>query len=1047
MDSAAEIGPGRVVRLKHDPARVGTITQRSKEYDGETHWQVQFATGFQYVRESQLERAETARDPQDLLADGTLSPASDLRRVLTHARLSGRLADVIYSLGTTRTDFYPHQFKPVLKMLSSVSNGVLIADEVGLGKTIEAGLIWTELRTRFDYQRLFVMCPAVLRDKWRRELQTRFGVRAELCDAEQAYERLQQASKDRANEPFALVGSLQGLRPRGEEWGLTSGPLSPSQKLAKLLAEHAEEEPLVDLLVIDEAHHLRNTGTANSLIGRLLRGVSAHTALLTATPVNLASNDLYSLMRLLDEDTFASIGEFDDILRANGPLVAAREAVLRIGASRESILQQLHEAVKHPILKGSKTLAWMIENFPSESELASHGVRAALAYQLEQANLLGQLINRTRKREVQENRIQRRAVPQAVTLTALEAEFYERVTNVVREYCRRQGASEGFLLTMPQRQMASSIPAAFRYWKDRIDQQHSAATADLEDEDDLDAEQDRPDAQLSEMGNLVRELYMRVRGLGDFESLREADSKYALLVRSLREHVADNPRAKIVLFSSFRATLSYLDQRLREDSVRTMIMTGDTEDKDATIEEFQGRDEATVLLSSEVGSEGVDLQFARVVINYDLPWNPMRVEQRIGRLDRLGQEAKVVLIWNLFCAQTIDERIYDRLYTRIGIFEHALGSVEPILGQAVQELTSELMRDQLTPDEEAELIDAATLAIENVVKIEADLEDNAGHLFALGDYLLEQVHAARELGRRITDLDLRNYVVEFLRRFDPASRVTAIGADPCQCNIRLGTATKAGLEAFMLKMRVNHRTRLISAGSSGLNCVFRNLAGDGERSSIETINQFHPLVRYARERLKEEESDLQLAIAAEISTEMAQGKVPEGRYVFSVERWSVSGVQETERLAYEARELESNQALDPDQAERLVHAAASEGSDWLSAASDIDVSRVATGEAVECLRALEARFETHVRTVKLQNHDRAEALLRTLERQVAGQVARLEETARRHQLHGRDSLAAATLGKIERLKERAEIRRHKIQSSAEVITHRALFLMGLIQVA
>jgi hypothetical protein len=436
-----------------------------------------------------------------------------------------------------------------------------------------------------------------------------------------------------------------------------------------------------------------------------------------------------------------------------------------------------------------------------------------------------------------------------------------------------------------------------------------------------------------------------------------------------------------------------------------------------------------------------------VVINYDLPWNPMRVEQRIGRLDRLGQEAKVILIWNLFCAQTIDQRIYDRLYVRIGIFEHALGSVEPILGQKVQELTSELMKDQLTPNEEADLIDAATLAIENVLKIEEDLEENAGHLFALGDYLLEQVHAARELGRRISDLDLRNYVVEFLRRIDPSSRVTAIGADPCQCNVRLSTVTKAGLEAFMLKQRMSYRTRLISAGSAGLHCVFRNMAGDGERSSIETINQFHPLVRYARERLKQEESDLQLAIAAEISAGMAQGKIPSGRYVFSVERWSVSGVQESEKLAYEARNIESDQALDSDQAERLVHVASSEGSDWLSAGSDIDVASVATGAALECLRSLEARFVAHVRTVDLQNHDRADTLLRTLDRQVAGQMARLEETARRHQLYGRDSLAAATHGRIDRLKERAEMRRYKIQSSAEVTTHRALFLMGLVQVA
>ena len=91
--------------------------------------------------------------------------ASDLRRNLTHVRLSGRLANVIYSMDVTGTDFYAYQFKPVLKLLNSATSGILVADEVGLGKTIEAGLIWTELRSRFDFRRLMVLCPAVLREK------------------------------------------------------------------------------------------------------------------------------------------------------------------------------------------------------------------------------------------------------------------------------------------------------------------------------------------------------------------------------------------------------------------------------------------------------------------------------------------------------------------------------------------------------------------------------------------------------------------------------------------------------------------------------------------------------------------------------------------------------------------------------------------------------------------------------------------------------------------------------------------------------------------
>ena len=121
-----------------------------------------------------------ATTPVDLLKRGRVGDGADLRRAVTHARLTGRLADVIYSMDTTGTDFYAHQFKPIVKLMNSVSRGILIADEVGLGKTIEAGLLWTELRTRFDFRRLFVLCPAMLRDKWRSELRQRFGVTADV---------------------------------------------------------------------------------------------------------------------------------------------------------------------------------------------------------------------------------------------------------------------------------------------------------------------------------------------------------------------------------------------------------------------------------------------------------------------------------------------------------------------------------------------------------------------------------------------------------------------------------------------------------------------------------------------------------------------------------------------------------------------------------------------------------------------------------------------------------------------------------------------------
>jgi hypothetical protein len=158
--------PGSRVRLKANPGRIGTITGRKRERAGKTYWQVEFPDRVDYERQGNLEEIPLHSDPIADVRRGKFGWAPDLRGNLTHVRLTGRLANLIYSMDTTNTDFYAHQFKPVLNFLDAPSNGLLIADEVGLGKTIEAGLIWTELRSRFDIGRVMVLCPAMLQQKW-----------------------------------------------------------------------------------------------------------------------------------------------------------------------------------------------------------------------------------------------------------------------------------------------------------------------------------------------------------------------------------------------------------------------------------------------------------------------------------------------------------------------------------------------------------------------------------------------------------------------------------------------------------------------------------------------------------------------------------------------------------------------------------------------------------------------------------------------------------------------------------------------------------------
>ena len=274
---------GQHVRLKHDPGRIGVITGKTQKY-GTVRWQISFPEGMHYVPYDQLEVVKQGGDdPIDLLQHGRFGDELDLRRTITHARLTGRLADVIYSMETTGTDFYAHQFKPVVKLMNSAGRGILIADEVGIGKTIEAGLIWTELRTRFDFRRLLVLCPAILREKWQRELRNRFGIDADILDAKATLARLRRAEDAGPADNFAIVASLQGLRPRRgwreEDEGEQRGAAS---QLARFLEDQSEGDPLIDLCIIDEAHYLRNRETMTSVLGRLVRSVSDYIVLLTS---------------------------------------------------------------------------------------------------------------------------------------------------------------------------------------------------------------------------------------------------------------------------------------------------------------------------------------------------------------------------------------------------------------------------------------------------------------------------------------------------------------------------------------------------------------------------------------------------------------------------------------------------------------------------------------------------------------------------------------------------------------------------------------------
>ncbi len=662
--------PGNHVRLIHNPGRTGIVSPSGcREQSGVIQVQIQFGDGaLSWMRATQVERLPNTVDARGDFIRGRVAGPDSMRRILMHEKMGGRLSGVLYSMEASDTKFLPYQFKPVLKLIESPCNSLLIADEVGLGKTIEAGLIWTELRARTGAQRLLVVCPAKLKLKWLRELARRFGVRAAEASAKEVVEHLQEYRRNNSHG-FALVASYQALRPPSG-WEDAPPESDPRAGLAHLLNDAAQGEPPLDLLVMDEAHYMRNPETKAFDLGELATDAAVHRVFLSATPLHTSNLNLYSLLRLLDPDTFNNEQAFSGIIEANAPLVKLRDTLVSPASKVEDALSLIDEALLNPYVRESQMLGALRASLQEPGVLSSPSRRAACAYQAERINLLGHAFSRTRKRDVTrpEDRVHRNVAARKVVMTPAESKVYQEVTEMALDFAAANNLPSGFLAVTPQRLVSSSIVAALIHWT-------KPPGARLTDSNDDDRE-NRP---------FVQFLHQRLHGRFDLAGLRKADTKFHLLLEELGDYWREHPGQKVIIFSTFRPTVDYLAERLAEHSIDVITLKGGAMvSSQEVIDEFASADGADVLISTEVGGEGLDMQFASTIINYDLPWNPMVVEQRIGRIDRIGQQQRQILILNLLQAGTIDERIYDRLYDRLDLFRNSIGDLESVVGPVLR---------------------------------------------------------------------------------------------------------------------------------------------------------------------------------------------------------------------------------------------------------------------------------------------------------------------------------------------------------------------------
>ncbi|HMV38173.1 MAG TPA: SNF2-related protein [Plasticicumulans sp.] len=1026
---------GMPVRLLDDPGQTGVVTGLTRER-GEVQWvQVRFPAGCQYYADYELETLDAApADPYDRVLAGRFGRTEDLRRQLTRIQLSGRLANLIYSLDTTATDFYAHQFKPVLSFLESPCNGLLIADEVGLGKTIEAGLIWTELRARLDARRLLVVCPAMLREKWRDELRRRFGIRAELVGAGELLAALREP-KDTWPAERALVGSLQGLRPSGD-WQSTDEQGERAQ-LARLLDEQADAEPLFDLVVIDEAHYLRNPQSLSAELGRLLREVSAHLVLLSATPVNTRADDLFELLRLVDPENFRYGEQFQQVLLANRPLLRARACALDLRASLAQVVDELRKAQAHPLLAGSRQLQDLIAACTDGPAPDTRATRIELANRIERVNLLAHAVTRTRKAEVQERRVVRRVRVEAVEPTDAERALYESVTDAVRGYAWQRDVSDGFLLAMPQRQVSSSMAAACTSWLGREDALDAESLFEC-----LTLDIDRPQGS-----PLVRRIAEELAGTVDTAELARHDSKYQRLHEVLIEYLREHPDEKVVVFSYFRPTLRYLARRLEHDGLSAcVLMGGMRESKQDVIDRFRDTPQTRVLLSSEVASEGVDLQFCRVLVNYDLPWNPMRIEQRIGRIDRLGQRAESIFVWNLCYAGTIDERIVRRLYERLNLFETALGSLEDVLGDEIARLTQDLLCQKLTSAEEELRIDQTAQAIEQVRQQQDELERQASTMIAHGGYILEQVNAAHTFRKTITAGDLAAYVRDYLERHAPGHTLYQPGADPFEFDLRLPPAVAVRYANYLQVRHLLGQSRLGTGDE--VRCRFENRVGASSHSRIETISQFHPLPRFIGEELERLETSVWPVVALRLDRQRSglPSLPAPGIYAFALLLTSFSGMRTEEELLALAWPVDADAPLATDLSMDLVNAAKHHGADWPGVAADVDLAGLAE-RTQDCFERLLQTYAGKRRAMEAANHDRIRFQLDALENHRRRKLDQIEERLAKLRAAGRTRrVINATEGQRRKLEERIAIQRERLNERNGLKSDRLEVCRGLIRI-
>jgi len=754
-DDKRRIDIGALVSLIGKPGKIGVVIERRPSPSGSIDCLVFFATDdLVWFPESSLVVVRPTN------AQPGLVQATEFFRDLAIVKLKNKLTDTLFSVQASRTSLEPYQFKPVLQFLQLANQRLMLADEVGLGKTIEAALILTELKARADVQRVLVVCPSRLTEKWKGELRQRFDEDFVVFDTKMLQSWISEFVQTGGARPLKAIVPLETLR------------------VAWLLDLIEESGPTFDIAIIDEAHHLRNPNTLQNRAGHVVADHSEALLLLTATPIQLHSEDLFELLRIVDEGQFDSMATYLQFDQPNHFINAAIAELRRGNPTRDQFRRALDSLKK---VEGCVLRARFLQNALYKSvvhRLSDTAAPSALDAvtihrDLRQLNTLSSVMIRTTKRDVKGGAFRS---PHVVTvpLNKQERTFYDSMLDYVRsEYTARgaTGTAPGFVLVQRERQAASCLRAAAEVAEQLV----RRGTADLGVEDNVTEVGDNEDDARVRAQAAAHRMLEAARNLG--QDLDGPDTKYDLFEGAVKELCAKSPHSKVLVFSTFKRTLKYLEHRLSRarDLPPIVLRRMDGEvpiaSRPGMVEEFSKSNGFGVLLISEVGSEGLDFQFCDTVVNYDLPWNPMRVEQRIGRLDRYGQLADRVRIYSFVLKDTIEERILLRLYERIQIFEESIGDLAPILGEEIPQIEREIFRPGLSDKEIEQLTSQSMRRIENEMLERKEFQKKREALIHQDLVLNKEVEELIDGGRYITPGEIRHVVAGFLNKKFPGTRL------------------------------------------------------------------------------------------------------------------------------------------------------------------------------------------------------------------------------------------------------------------------------------